>query len=135
MSNIYQLLVIEDDEDVRELLENCLSEYTLFNLKIHSFANAEDAFASCSNTKYDLVITDYKLPGVSGMEFIKQFRNLMSGEKSIPILFVSGYFSKLEACKNAEHFDDVMFLEKPFDVDKLFSRVAVLLMANEVKRS
>ena len=129
MDNIYQILVIEDDEDIRELLLNSLSDYTLFDLVVYAFANAEEGLASCSNTNYDLIITDYKLPGMDGAEFIKEFRKL-SNNRSVPIIFLSGYFKDLDTSKRAFPFDDVMFLEKPFDVDKLFSRVAVLLLIN-----
>lgn len=131
MGKVYQLLVIEDDEDVRDLLRSSLSEYTLLDLEIHAFANAEDGFSSCANNAYDLVITDFKLPGMNGMEFIKEFRKISN--RPVPIIFLSGYFKDLDVSRNAKHFDDVMFLEKPFDVEKLFTRVAVLLLLDTIK--
>ncbi|MFK7824086.1 MAG: response regulator [Oligoflexales bacterium] len=126
MNKTYQLLIIEDDEASRRLLERSLSAYKALNLKVHSFVNAENGIASCKNYDYDLIITDYKLPGMDGFEFIKEFRKLV-GDDSIPIIFLSGFFKELKMENNKHHFENVMFLDKPFDMEKLFSRISILL--------
>ena len=130
MSKKYRLMIVEDDEDVRELIEGALSSYGPLDLEIYSFDYAEKAVVSLSARKYDLIITDFKLPGMDGFEFIQKCGEL-SGDKSIPVLFVSGYFNDLDAAKNASKFDNVMFVSKPFEVDKLVSKVALFLLSKD----
>lgn len=130
----FDVLVIEDDDDVRELLENTLSSYKPLKLKIDSFPGAEDAFASCVLTHYDLVVTDFKLPGMDGQDFIKKFRS-EDGNSDTPILFLSGFFQDLDSSAETSVYENVIFLEKPFDPIKFQKKVEFLLKKSAILAS
>lgn len=72
---------------------------------------------------YDLIITDHKMPSVSGLEAIKQIRGF---NKEIPIIMVAGSLDRkiaLEAGAND-------YIEKPFDLDDFRERISQYLNSN-----
>lgn len=81
------LLLVEDDDMVRNLLANLLRE---FGYQVHEATDGDEAlkrFAATENT-LDLVITDMIMPGKSGAEVAENIRQTHQG---IPIVFTTGY--------------------------------------------
>ena len=130
MKSIYNIMVIDDDHDVLAVVEDALLNHVILNLKIYKYDNAEDGFSSCAKYKYDLIITDYKMPGMDGFSFIRTFRALM-GDEHTPIIFLSGFFRQLEAVSRASEFGNVFFYDKPFDSKRLANKASLLLLRNQ----
>ena len=63
-----KIAVVEDDINMRKSLEIAISDYKGFEVK--SFKNAKDALKNL-NDEYDLIVTDINMPGMDGIEFIK----------------------------------------------------------------
>ena len=121
-----KIMIIEDEKDITNIIETGLQEKLSRPFEIFSFDNAEDAFTSFHKVKYDLIITDFHLPGMDGFSFINRIREF---DKKIPIIFDSGFFTELELAKHAESFDNVTFLDKPFSIKKLTNVVKIILYA------
>ncbi|NRA46479.1 MAG: response regulator [Oligoflexales bacterium] len=125
-----RILVIEDDEDVRYLLGASINE-ALPNVDVDEFENAENGLAKCQKQKYELVITDFKLPGMDGFDFTKKL-----GEHPLnancPIIFISGYFTELEAAKNVQYFENLSFVDKPFETSQLIMHIKMKLFKDEL---
>jgi len=75
-----RVFIIEDDVIYSEFLKkNLRAKY-----KIHAFANAEDALLALKSIKPEVLIIDYKLPGMNGIEMFEQVKNdLPKDTKSI----------------------------------------------------
>lgn len=114
------ILIIDDERNVRFLIEKFLEGFTY-----DSLSTVEEALKNIfeKNINYDLIISDLKLPGKSGIELVKALR-----EKAIdtPILIVSAY-TKPEILSELFKFERVDFLSKPFTKEELLSKVKELV--------
>lgn len=103
-------MVVEDEVCVRLFVERALKD---FGYAVSCYETAESALEALSQGQPRLIISDYRLGGMSGVEFLKEVR---SSYPSVPIIGMSGehQFGKrmLEAGAS-------MFLEKPFSVERL----------------
>ena len=120
MSEItYNLLVVDDDERIR----NLLSQYLIKERFIVSTASgAEQARKKIQLIKFDLIILDIMMPGDDGLTLTKEIRN----NSDIPIILLtakSGTDSKIEGLEVGA--DD--YLTKPFNPKELLLRVLSIL--------
>ncbi|QTA37480.1 response regulator [Thermosipho ferrireducens] len=115
-----KILVVDDERNIRMLVEKFLEEK---NFEVEAIVSAEEAFELLRTNEYDLVATDIKLPGKSGIELIRELRN--SGE-TVPILIISAY-AKPEVLSEAFKYGNVDFLSKPFTKEELFAKIQELL--------
>ena len=115
----YNLLVVDDDERIR----NLLSEYLIKEGFIVSTASgAEEARKKTQLIKFDLIILDIMMPGDDGLTLTKEIRN----NSDIPIILLtakSGTDSKIEGLEIGA--DD--YLTKPFNPKELLLRVLSIL--------
>jgi CheY-like chemotaxis protein len=89
-------------------------------MKVYSFSNPADALRSLPSMKLDAVISDIRMPGMDGTELLKEIRKTHHYFPSI--LFISGY-SKYEALDQIMDMGAVALLEKPIDMNRLFSLI------------
>lgn len=69
-----RILLIEDDSDIRNLVTTSIMEHLPNQFIIDQFDNAEFALSSSFRKSYDLLIVDFKLQEMSGLEFINILR-------------------------------------------------------------
>ena len=123
MSSSIFIVVVEDDDSIRKLVFDILhmSGYSAI-----PFSNGEEAlqWMRAHPSPIDLLITDIKMPGMSGKELADQICHHRPG---IKILFISGFTSftreELNACSNFEGH----FLGKPFKPAELRSQVEKII--------
>ena len=63
-----RVLIVEDDENIRQLLKLTLAS---FNYELVDFENGKDAYDYLQNNKVDLAILDLMLPGMNGYDILK----------------------------------------------------------------
>ncbi len=81
MVDIISVLHVEDNPDAHTLMKIFLKQITQ-QIKIDNVSTPNQALQILSKNNYDIVLTDYKMPGINGIEFVKNIR-----EKSdIPII-------------------------------------------------
>jgi len=124
-----QILFIEDDVILASILQKHLN-YSGFNVDIvHS---AEDAMNKVENKKYHLIITDFNLPNMSGLEFILWLQKHGSGAKLG--LMTSSLSPELQLFLQANGV--VHFFQKPLNLDQLQSFIQYIfsrhLFAGEI---
>lgn len=121
------VLIIEDDPDIRSLLELHLKDIPC---QVQSASHGNEGFALARDTSYELIVLDLMLPGMDGLEICRKLRAL---DIHTPILMLTA---------KAEEFDKVMGLEsgaddyltKPFGIRELLARVkAILRRADHTK--
>ncbi|MDK2886765.1 MAG: hypothetical protein PWP54_1328 [Thermosipho sp. (in: thermotogales)] len=117
-----RFLVVDDERNIRFLIERLLADEST---KIDSFVSAEEALEAFFKNKedYDLIITDIKLPGKSGLELIREIRKEAI---DIPVLIISAYV-KPEIISELFKFENVDYLSKPFTKEELISKIKKLL--------
>jgi two-component system phosphate regulon response regulator OmpR len=122
MSTVLQdphLLVVDDDERLRALLQRYLSSN---GFRVSAAANAADARALMKSMAFDLLILDVMMPGESGFDLTKSVR----ASSSVPILMLTARGEAEDRIKGLEHGADD-YLAKPFEPRELLLRVNALL--------
>jgi DNA-binding NarL/FixJ family response regulator len=103
------VLVTEDDPDFRVLLSDWLMAS---GYHVHTAANGSEALAIVKQHPVDVVITDLKMPGLSGLDLLAIIKQI---EPNIAVLFLSGQANMqeaIEALREGRAFD---FLLKPLE--------------------
>lgn len=85
-----RVLLVDDEDQVRQSVSRIL---TLAGCQVEAVASGKEALTELSTdvSKYDLVITDFTMPTMSGIELAEEIRSL---SQSIPIVLVSGYLDE-----------------------------------------
>ncbi len=120
------LLVIEDENEIRELVEIILRRQ---GYQVSSFASVEDFQSHSSSvlpsSPYDLILLDWMLPGQSGFDFLKSARKKEEWRYT-PIIMLTAKAEPEEIVLGLESGADD-YLIKPFDATVLLARVKALL--------
>jgi DNA-binding NtrC family response regulator len=119
-SDATSILIVDDDLNVLEVLEARLESAGFL---IHKAENGRDAIRLLQNKKIDLMISDMKMPGMSGMEVLSKARSLQPG---LPIIFLTAYGTIPDAV-NAVKAGAVDYLAKPFDGRELVYKLRKVL--------
>ncbi len=122
LSGRKRVLVADDDTDVCALLEVVLRPHC----DVEAVYDAESALDRLSSGAcYDAIISDFMLPGISGLEFVARIRDAEVTTR-VPILMISGDgASGIGAAAAAAGAD--AFLDKPFTLAQLRAAILVLL--------
>jgi acetoacetate metabolism regulatory protein AtoC len=107
------LVIVEDDINMRKSLEIALGEYE--DLKIKSYKSAVEALKKIEENT-DLVITDINMPGMDGIEFIKE----LNGKFDVIIMTGNATLNKAIESMRLGVKD---FLTKPFDAETLYQAI------------
>ena len=126
-SNGHTVLVIDDEEGMRDFLKGILA---LEGFSVHTSADAREAIDQAVTLNPDLILLDLTLPGTDGVAVCRALR---ASEKTqrIPILIVTGSLSnkQIEASMNCGADD---FISKPVDVPDMLIRVQALLECRDI---
>jgi two-component system C4-dicarboxylate transport response regulator DctD len=119
--------VIDDDEATRVSLGQMLK---LRGYDVRTFSSAEAALSSPQPAELDCIITDVKMPGMDGEQFLLKMKN---AETSPPIIMITGHgdISMAVRCLKAGAYD---FVEKPFDNDIMLATVARAVETSRLRR-
>ncbi|MDR2757691.1 MAG: response regulator transcription factor [Planctomycetaceae bacterium] len=117
-----QILVIEDEKDILSMVRLRLESR---GFEVFTAESGELALQWMSEHKPDLILLDLMLPGISGLEVLKQIRTNQDIAK-IPILIVSALGEESDVVVGLERGADD-YLSKPFSMSILMARVNALL--------
>lgn len=117
-----RVLVVEDEAEIRELISLLLIRQ---GHAVQECATATEAIQSLEKTQYDLVVLDWMMPGISGLEFLKKART-QSSIKQCPVLMVTAKSEPSDIVQGLDAGADD-YMTKPFDPAVLAARVKALL--------
>jgi CheY-like chemotaxis protein len=118
-----RILIVDDNEDIRDLLALVLEEEGTYIL---SFAeDGEQAIAEALRVKPDLILLDMSLPRVSGWEVVTYLRRLPDFEQT-PIIAITAHVSELDRNRILA-MGCTRHLGKPFDLTTVLDTIADLL--------
>lgn len=123
----HQLAIVEDDPALLELLQE---ELTGQGYQVTAFAQAEDLLAVLAEHSFALVISDIRLPGISGLELLSRIKQLSNPPALLLITAFGTVRQAVAALKQGA--DD--FLTKPLDLDHLTLSVQRLLAHQALQR-
>ena len=106
------VLIVDDQTTSRLILEN-IAKTIDDNLEVKCFDNAYDALLEAESSAPDLILTDYKMPNIDGVEFIERLRNNIRCN-DIPIVIITALDDKA-ALYRALEAGATDFLVKPVD--------------------
>jgi DNA-binding NtrC family response regulator len=116
MSKQPTIIFVDDDPKAGELLLR-FSEDADYNCEV--FQDAEQALASFKKNGADLVISDLRMPKLTGIELLREIRQI---DKQIPFIIVTGY-ADVESAIEAMRLGASDFIKKPFDMDELVLQI------------
>ena len=120
------IIYIVDDESVSRMLLSKTIENIDSGITVKSFQSAPAALAATETSPPDLIITDYRMPIMDGIEFTKQIRQLHNC-KDIPIIMIT-IIDDRSVLHNALQSGVTEFLNKPFDKIECAARCKNLLL-------
>jgi two-component system nitrogen regulation response regulator GlnG len=103
--------IVDDDESIRWVLEKALARE---NLATKSFANARDAIAALEFETPQVLVSDIRMPGDSGLDLLQRVKARFPG---LPVIIITA-FSDLDSAVAAFQGGAFEYLAKPFDIDK-----------------
>ena len=106
------ILVVEDEAKMRRLLELQLGEE---GFVVHSASDAEAGLQLLVREKPDLVVTDLRLPGMSGLEFLQAVKRVNA---ALPVVVMTAY-GTVESAVEAMKIGASDFVTKPFSLAEL----------------
>jgi len=113
------ILVIDDDDRLRQLLARFLSEHGFI---VATAASADDGRAKLASLSFDLIVLDIMMPGQSGLDFALDFRQ----QSAVPILMLTAMGEPEDRIAGLERGADD-YLVKPFEPRELLLRIESIL--------
>jgi len=121
-----KILLIDDDEWIRDSLSLFFESEGCHLLALET---AEEGLEEINKQAYDIIITDYKLPGMDGLEFIKRIN--LSHPDALTIL-ITAYGSK-DVFLKARKMRVQDFIDKPFTSETIENSLSRLIQNREQK--
>ena len=116
-----QVLIVDDNLEMIAYLK----EIFLDTLECTFAFNGAEALEKIKEQNFDLIISDLRMPLLSGAEF-KEALNKIDTQKDIPFIMITAvFYNKLEDLKNTLNLNE--YLEKPFSKNEILSRVQYIL--------
>ena len=107
-----KILVVDDDKNIRRTVSMALESLDYF---VHTAFDGKDAMVQLTGDKYDMIITDLKMPGMNGMELLEQ---AIAKYPEIKIVLISAH-GTVDNAVEAMKLGAVDFLQKPFTPKEL----------------
>lgn len=133
-----RVLVVEDEPVVADVVKTLLEQE---NFQVDTVTTAEGGWARMESVRYDLIVTDKNLPGMSGVDLLKRMRKT---DNKTPAVLITGYAS-IESLSEAMRQGAADYITKPFDdithvlerlkrvIDRRFSSLQYYLIIQELK--
>ena len=122
MENVKTILVIEDEPDIRELIEYNLKK---FDYKILLASSGEKGLKEARGFEPDLILLDLMLPGIQGIDVCRVIKSDVN-LKNIPIIILSALGQEEDIVKGLDAGADD-YVSKPFSLDILNARIKTVL--------
>ena len=115
-NNNNEILVVDDDQHILDAVSSMLRES---GYNVSACINAKDAASLVKENKYNAVLTDIKMPEVSGIELLDRIRRY---DMDVPVILMTGY-ANLDMAIDAVKMGVFDFITKPFRTEYLISTI------------
>ncbi len=133
---MYRVLLLDDEPYILNALRRCLTSIDADQLngealRAEAFTSSDAALERCEECEFDLVITDYRMPAMNGVEFLIR---LMDIQPEVPRVIISGFADRGAIIAAVNEAQLTRFIEKPWD-DRELQRAVITILAGASKRS
>ena len=111
-NHMARILIIEDDEEMRSLLEDFLKDE---GYEADSADNGSEAFGRLAQEPFDLVITDIRMPGLTGLDILSSVKKF---QPKLPVIVITSFGGE-EVYRRSMARGADGYLEKPIHFHKL----------------
>ena len=112
MGETLKILLVDDEDHLQEVLGLLLE---LDGHQVTTAFSGEQALEHAKEKKFDLVITDYKMPGMNGMDVV---RSIKKENPDTSVVMITGYPTE-DTEKEAQKLGVDEYVAKPFHMDKM----------------
>jgi signal transduction histidine kinase/CheY-like chemotaxis protein len=126
MEGIVKILVVDDERGIRDLLSLELGSR---DYKVSTAANGEEALEKIKNEKFQLVISDIKMPRMGGLEMLEAIKKI---DPDIEVIMSTGY-GTVETAVSAMKIGAYDFIQKPFNLDEILALTEKALEKSDMK--
>lgn len=125
-----EIFCVEDDGDIRELIE-----YTLktAGFEVRGFEGGAELFEALESARPQLILLDIMLSGTDGMKILKQLRE-KNATADIPVIMVTAKSDRLDKVRGLDCGADD-YVTKPFDILELIARIKAVLRRSKAKQN
>jgi len=120
----YSILIVDDEENVSRLLNKI---FTKEGYITHIANNGKEALKVIDSNEIDIVISDIKMPGMTGIELLKNIRSI---DPAIQVIMITA-FATLETAIDALRMGAKDYITKPFNIDDVLLSVRKLTCNRE----
>ena len=126
---MYRILLVDDEPNILNALRRCLASIDVGELdgealKVEAFTSPEQALERSEEQDFDLVISDYRMPSMDGVEFLAAMMEL---QPAVPRMICSGYADRDAIIAAVNEVQLARFIGKPWADEDLVSAVVMLL--------
>lgn len=134
---MYRVLLVDDEPNILSALRRSLSGIDARRLdgealRFETFTSPEAAIQRCDEEDFDLVISDYRMPSMNGVEFLTRIMQL---QPSVPRMIISGYADRDAIISAVNEVHLMRFIEKPWDDEALGNAVVSVLAGKRAAAS
>ncbi|MCH7632374.1 MAG: sigma-54-dependent Fis family transcriptional regulator [Planctomycetes bacterium] len=122
-----RILIVEDEQLIRWSLRQKFEDK---GYRVEEAATGADAGAALDGTFFDLIMLDYKLPDMTGLDVLKKVRE---SDTDVVVIMMTAY-STIESAVEAMKLGAYDYITKPFDMDQLLRTVAKSLETTKLRR-
>ena len=122
-----RILIVDDEENILKSLRRlltvtpCSAGGKVYPLQIDTFSDPRSALEKAFGVPYDLVLSDYRMPGMDGVAFLKEFREL---QPNAARLILSGYADLNGLIAAINEVGILRFIAKPWNDYELVTTIA-----------
>ena len=122
-AGVKRVLLVDDEPSVIEVLTACFARFQHGHAyEIETASNGTDGYLSVLRVRPDLVVLDMTMPGMDGLQLLKQIRAL---DARLPVIMVTAN-EYTQAAADAQTAGVFAYVPKPFDVRRLEHLVALV---------
>ena len=127
--NLREVLIVEDDREIRALLANFLTEK---KMNVTEAADGDAAYSFIREKHFDIILLDMMLPFKTGDELIKILRTGKSSEGNTytPVIVISAK-TEIDTRLNTMQSGADDYITKPFDLNEVYVRIEAVLRRSE----
>ena len=120
------ILVVDDQPGIRRLLMEVLTEE---GYNVHTAANGYEGMQKAKELNPDLILMDMKMPGMDGIETLRELKHLDQAER---VIMMTAY-GELGLVNIAKDLGAYAYITKPFDIIELCTMIGQVISANGVE--
>ena len=128
---MYQLLIVDDEQIVTDSIQFMVKKYIHVPMQMETAHSGREAIEKAVACRPDFVIIDIKMPGINGLDAIREIKNLYTGA----LFIVISAFAKFDYAKEAIQLGVIEYLNKPLSRKSLVSALENAIRQKEQEQS